>query len=399
MKIERPKLWTKDFLIISCVNFIVGLNFTLLMIIITKYAMSEFNSSPAAAGLASGIFIFGALFARLLSGKLIVNTGAKKILYAGLVMGFVTAFLYFGSRSFILLLIIRFFNGVAFGVTSTAAGAIAANIIPRTRTGEGIGYFGLSVTIASAIGPFLGMFLSQNGSYSTIFIICIIFSAINLVIGLFISIPEMKLTGQQLEGIKGFKLSSFVEVKVIPIAIICMILYFCYSSIMSFLAVYAKEIHLVGPASFFFIIYAAAVFFSRLFVGRLFDSKGENLVMYSAILIFMMGMILFSQARIGYMLLLSAPIIGLGFGSASSSGQAIAVKVTEPHRVGLATSTFFMLGDIGMGTGPFIFGLFVSFLSYRGVYLGAAIIILVCVFLYYILYGKRARQSKMIKSP
>jgi MFS family permease len=110
--------------------------------------------------------------------------------------------------------------------------------------------------------------------------------------------------------------------------------------------------------------------------------------MYSAMLTFMVGMILFSQARYGYMLLLSGLIIGIGFGSASSSGQAIAVKVTESHRMGLATSTFFMLGDIGMGTGPFIFGVFVSFLGYREVYLGAAAIILACVFLYYLLYGK-----------
>jgi MFS family permease len=396
---DRPKLWTKDFLFISCMNFIVGLNFTLLMIIITKFAMSEFNSSPGEAGLASGIFIFGALFARLFSGRFLGNIGPKKVLYAGLILGLVTAFLYFGARSFALLLIIRLFNGAAFGVTSTAAGAIAANIIPRKRTGEGIGYFGLSVTIASAIGPFLGMFISQYGSYNTIFIICVIFAAINLVIALFISIPDIKLTKEQLAEMKGFKFSNFVESRVIPIAVVCMVLYFCYSSIMSFLAVYAKEINLVGPASFFYIVYAAAVFFSRLFVGKLFDSKGENLVMYSAILTFMVGMILFSQARHGYMLLLSGLIIGLGFGSASSNGQAIAVKVTEPHRMGLATSTFFMLGDIGMGTGPFIFGLFVSFLSYRGVYLGAAIIILACVFLYYLLYGKRAGQMKMIKSP
>jgi MFS family permease len=258
---DRPKLWTKDFLFISSVNFIVGLNFTLLMIIITKFAMSQFNSSPGEAGLASGIFIFGALFARLLSGKLIGNIGPKKVLYVGLILGFVTAFLYFGARSFALLLIIRLLNGAAFGVTSTTAGTIAANIIPKTRTGEGIGYFGISVTVASAIGPFLGMFISQYGIYSTIFILCIIFSAINLVIALFISVPDIKLTREQFEEMKGFKFNNFFESKVIPIAIVCMILFFCYSGIMSFLAVYAKEINLVGPASFFFIVYAGAVFF------------------------------------------------------------------------------------------------------------------------------------------
>lgn len=392
---NKPKLFTKDFVIISFINFLVAINFYLLMIIISEFAMNKFDSSPGEAGLVAGIFVFGALIARLFSGRWIGRIGQKKILYIGLILGLATTCLYFGTNSVIFLLVIRFFHGTSFGIASTAAGTIVANIIAKERCGEGIGYYGLSVTVATAIGPFLGMFISQHGSYSMIIAACTIVAAFSLVIALFLSASDVKLTEEQLEKMKGFKLNNFFEAKVISISIVCMVIFFCYSSVISFFSVYSKEINLVEAASFFYIVFAAVIFFSRPFIGRLFDSKGENLIMYSAILIFMIGMIVFSQAHYGYMLLLAGVLIGLGFGAIQSSGQAIAVKATEPHRMGLATSTFFMLADVGMGIGPLIFGLVIPFTGYRGMYISVAIIMAVCMLLYYLLHGNDENREKM----
>jgi MFS family permease len=220
-------------------------------------------------------------------------------------------------------------------------------------------------------------------------------AALSLVITLFLSVPEMKLPEQQAEGTKRFKFNNFFESKVIPISIVIIVIYFCYSSVLSFLALYSKEIHLVDAASFFFVIYALAAFFSRPFVGRLFDSRGENLIMYSAILFFIVGMVTLSQARHGYILLLSGALIALGFGSIQSVCQAITTKIAPPHRLGLATSTFFMFTDLGTGIGPFIFGLFIPFIGYSGIYLVAAIVALACVFLYYFLHGKKATRTNV----
>ncbi len=383
VEMNKPRLFTKDFIIISFINFFIALNYFLLMIIISEFAMNKFGSSPGEAGLVAGIFIFGALIARLFSGRWIARIGQKKTLYTGLVLGVATTGLYFGTNSIILLLVVRFLHGISFGIASTAAGTIVANIIAKERCGEGIGYFGLSVTVATAIGPFLGIFISRHGSYSMIITVCTIVAAFSLVIALFLSASDMKLTEEQLEKMKGFKLNNFFEAKVIPISIVCMLIFFCYSSVISFFSVYSKEINLVESASFFYIVFASVIFFSRPFIGRFFDFKGENLIMYSAILVFMIGMIIFSQARHGYMLLSAGALIGLGFGAIQSSGQAIAVKTTEQHRMGLATSTFYMLADVGMGIGPLIFGLFIPFTGYRGMYLSVAAIMGVSILLYY----------------
>lgn len=389
---DTPKLWTKNFIIIFFVNFFIALNYFLLMIIISKFAMNKFDAPPSEAGFAAGIFIFGALVARLLAGRFISRVGQKKILNVGLILGLITTLLYFCANNIPLLLVIRFLHGTSFGIASTATGTIAANIVPKERCGEGIGYYGLSVTLATAIGPFFGMFLDQYGSYTMIFAVCSIVSAVNIAIALFFTVRDEKLTTDQLKEMKKFKWSNYVEPKVLPISVCCMVIFFCYSSVISFLAVYAKEINLVDTASYFYIVFAIVVLATRPFVGRAFDSRGENPIMYSAIVILIMGIVLFSKAQYGYILLLAAALIGLGFGAIQSSGQAIAVKSTEKHRMGLATSTFFMLADIGMGTGPTVFGLIIPFAGYRGMYLIVAVILAASIFIYYLLHGKTQKS-------
>lgn len=389
----KPKLWTKDFLIIALVNFFVALNFYLLMVVISVYAMDYFDSLPSEAGLAASIFVIGALIARFFSGRWIERIGRKKMLYMGVISSLVMTVLYFGVNSIMFLFVVRFLHGAAFGITSTAAGTIVANIIPKERCGEGLGYYMLGVTLATAIGPFIGMFISQHGSFNMIFVACAISAAFSLVSTLFLYVPEMELTEEQLKEMKGIKFNNFFEPKAIPISIICAVIYFSYSSVLAFLTAYSQEIHLVDAASFFFIVYAVVVLFSRPYIGQLFDLKGENFTMYPAILIFMMGVIILSQAHHGYTLLLAGAFIGLGSGAVQSISQAISVKVTPPHRLGLATSTFFMFSDVGMGIGPFIFGLFIPFTGYRGVYVCVGIVAFACMFLYYLLHGKKAVHS------
>jgi len=387
---DRRKLWTGDFLIITLTNFFVVLNYYLLMVTIAAFAMKNYHSSPSQAGLASSIFILGALVARLFSGKGIERTGRKNMLNMGLISGLVLSLLYFRINGVIFLLVIRFLHGVTYGITSTATGTIVLNAIPRERSGEGIGYYLLSFTLAMAIGPFLGMLISRHGSFSMIFVTCAISAAFSLTSIFFLSVPEIHLTKEQLEEIKGFNIKKFFETKAIPISIVCGVMYFCYSSVLSFLISYSREIHLEAAAGFFFVMFAIAIFLSRPFTGRLFDLKGENHIMYPGIIIFMIGMMILSQAHYGQTLLLAGAFIGFGLGVVQSGGQAISVKVTSPHRLGLANSTFYIFVDVSIGVGPFLLGYFVPLIGYRGVYTGMAAVAAASTFLYYILHGKRA---------
>jgi MFS family permease len=87
------------------------------------------------------------------------------------------------------------------------------------------------------------------------------------------------------------------------------------------------------------------------------------------------------------MLLLAAVINGIGFGALQSSGQTIAVKSAPPHRTGLATATFFLFADVGVGVGPLLAGLIITSLGYRGTFGVLAAVVAACLLLYYALHG------------
>lgn len=394
MKTDTKKLWTKDFIIVSAINFLVTLVFYLLMVTISVYAVEEFSASTSEAGLVTGIFIIGALIGRLLTGRIINKYGNKKILFIGLIVFTLTTILYFLINSLPFLMINRLLHGIGLGIASTATGTIVAQIIPAERRGEGVGYFSLSATLATAIGPFFGIYLKQHTTFEVIFGFCLALGFVSFLTAFLLKLQTDIQPAAVKSESKGFKISGFIEPKALPIAIIAMIAALCYSSVLSFITFYSEEIHLVEAASFFFVVYAAAILISRPFTGRLLDLKGSNIIMYPCLLLFALGMLLLSFADNGFTLLLAGAIIGFGFGNVQSTTQAIAVKVTPPHRIGLATATFFIFLDAGFGIGPYILGMIIPLTGYRNLYLMMAIMVLALILLYYFLHGKNDSSDK-----
>ena len=86
-------------------------------------------------------------------------------------------------------------------------------IIPNERRGEGTGYFAMSMNLAMAIGPFIGLLITQHFSFDYIFATATIFSIAALVATVFIRVPKI----QQPKATKtGMKLSDFFEKKALP---------------------------------------------------------------------------------------------------------------------------------------------------------------------------------------
>jgi len=392
---NKERLWTKDFIVVSVTNFLIYLVFFLLMVIMASYAVDKYRASTGIGGLVSGIFIIGILIGRLGTGRIIEDVGSRKVLITGTLLYIITSALYFAAINLPLLILMRFLHGFAFGVANTATGTIAAQIIPRGRHGEGIGYYTMSQILATALGPYLGIVLSQRVDFTMIFLIASIVAAISFTISFVVSRPTHKTTKQvQAKSVKRFHISEFLEFRAIPISIIVMIVGFGYSVVLSFLSLYSRQLNLEKAASFFFLVYAMVVIVSRPFSGRFLDTKGANFVVYPCLVFFAIGMLVLSQANHGITLLVSGAIIGLGYGNFLSCGQAISVKSTSPNRFGLATATYYMFLDVGFGVGPYLFGSLVPITGYRGLYFVMAMVIFATIILYYFLYRKSLYSSR-----
>ena len=391
----KEKLWTTTFVVNMLLNFIFYLVFYLPTVVIGTMAMERYHASASIAGILSGIFIVGGFIARLWAGNNMKRLGAKKLLYIGTLIYFLLTFAYFFVHSVVLLLILRLVHGLGFGIAATASGTLAGAIVPSSRRGEGIGYYALSVTLSSAVGPFLSIFLYRtSGFYSLIWL-----SALLLFIALvgifFIHVEKTTDNSNSVNNKvhKKFAWSNYFEKEALPISLIAFLIGISYSSILSFMDAYARNIHLSEAASFFFLVYAITVLLSRPITGRVFDGFGDNFVMYPTYLFFALGLLLIGFAHSGWMLLLAAIFIGLGYGSFSPFGQAIAIRNSEAHRLGITTSTFFGFMDMGVGFGPFILGMFMPLLGYRNLYFASAILALLIAVIYHFVHGHHAKRE------
>jgi MFS family permease len=370
------------------VHLLIAVTFYLLMIVISSFAMETFKAAPS-QGADQQYFSDRGLLTRVLCGKWIDRIGRKKTLVLGLVCSVVMTVSYFAVCNIPSLLFVRLLHGGAFGIATTATMTIAANIIPQQRYGEGIAYFMLSATwpLRSAV--------HRHGAYAVFQLYCRILVLLHSISSkpwqrLLITVPEIQLTAEELNSLKGFKLSNFIEVPSVPISAICGTIFLCYSSVMSFLTAYAKDIDLLGAASFFFIVSAASVLVSRPYLGCLFDLKGENYIMYPAMTIFAAGLFMLSQAYSGLILLSAAVFVGSGSGAVQSCSQAVALKAAPQHRRGITNATVFMFVDLGVGIGPFLFGFIIPLTGYRGLYITAGALATVCIFVYHFLHGGKS---------
>lgn len=380
---ENEKLFNAGFISITIINFIVYLVYYLLMVIIAVIAQKQLHTTLGQAGLASGIYIIGTLLARLFIGKKLEVIGRKAVLRFGALFYLVTTIAYLYIPVIPMLYLVRLLNGFAYGSISTATNAIVTAYIPKSRYGEGINYYGLSTSLAAAIGPFIGMLLLNYTNFKFI-----VFFSIALVllttIGCFVfPVKNILLTEETKRAINKWTFDSFIEKKVIFIAFLAFLMGLSYSSVLAFLSSYVKIIHLVEISSLFFVVYALIITATRPLSGKIFDSFGEKFVMYPSYIFLTLGLILLSFTTSGWELLVSGGLIGLGYGTFMSNGQAVSLKqITSSHRIGVALSTYFIGLDLGLGVGPFILGELRSFFSFQQVYLIAAILPIVCLVLY-----------------
>ncbi|MEG1826505.1 MAG: MFS transporter [Gordonibacter sp.] len=407
------KLWTKDFTLGTIVNFLLMVNYYGLMVVVADYSMKTYDAPAAAAGLAASIFIIGALTARLISGRVMDKIGRKRLLVIGAVGEVAFSALYLLGPAFGPLFAIRLLHGFAYGMCSTTIGTIVTSLVPDSRKGEGVGYYMLSVTLGAAIGPFLGMFLTQNAGFKLLFIVAAAVAALSLGAAALLKAPESSRSSietkardiareERDEEASAFRVPrpnvrNYLEPSVLSISAVCALLFFCYSSLLAFLTPFAAENGLEGPASYFFIVYALATFITRPFTGKLFDRRGDRVVMIPAFIAFIIGMGLLSGVHQPLAMLIAAALLGFGVGTVQASGLALAVRIAPDDRLGLANSTFYIMLDIGVGIGPLLLGIVQPFWGYRGLFQAMSTVALIAMAAYLLVSRRRGKMRRTLE--
>lgn len=395
MESGNQRLWTGRFLLAIATNFFVSMVFYLPMTTMALYAVERFHASDSLAGLASSAFIIGAVIARIFAGKLLDLVGRRRMLLTALLVYSVVALFYAPTDDLTMLIVIRVVHGIAFGTAATVLAASVISLIPFTRRGEGVGYFGLSATLGTAIGPFVAVVLVNGFGYDWLFAFTTGCAVAALLLGLFLRLPERIPTEDERANRWRLRVSDMLDPWALPISLVMLLGGIAISGVLAFLNSYANTEDMVEAASYFFLIYAGGVVVSRLIVGRMQDRYGDNVVIYPTLGLFAAGLVVIGMAPNGTVLMLGGALLGLGFGGLLPSGQVIAVSLAPDHRVGTATATYYLMLDLGSGLGPMVLGLLIPHTGYHGMYGLLAGVVVVAMALYHFVHGHKRRGEAL----
>lgn len=390
---STQRLWTKEFIVAIIVNLFMSSVFYMLLTSMALYAVQEFQATETMAGLAASGFIIGAIFGRLFSGKFLDFIGRRRLLVLSMVLYVVASVAYIPVSNLSLLIGLRIIHGLAFGAGNTAVVAGVQGIIPRTRRAEGNGYFGTASTISTAIGPFAAVYLSERFDFTMVFLASSACAVAALIASWFFTIPERRLSEAEVAEKWQFNLKSFIDIGALRIGSIMLISGLAYATVLSFLATHTEELGIGESASTFFMTYAVVALLARLFVGRLQDKYGDNVIAVPVFIAFGIGLFLIGIAQIATHIIMAGIILGFGFGTLLPSMQSILINQVPGTRVGVATSTFFLLLDIGSGLGPVILGVLVEAVGFATMFQGATVLAAMAGFLYFLFHGRSAARG------
>ncbi|WP_436951853.1 MFS transporter [Staphylococcus shinii] len=177
------------------------------MVTIATFAINHYQSSISQSGLVSGIFIISGVIGRLFAGYFINRFGLKRLLLITIIICLAIISIYFINTNVQFLILIRLLHGIPHGMALTIISSIATQIIPESRKSEGISYYSMSTTLATAFGPFLGILMIHYISFSILFSFCFIIMCIALIMSIFIKAPkssEFKTASVNLEKVHRF---------------------------------------------------------------------------------------------------------------------------------------------------------------------------------------------------
>lgn len=372
------KLWTKDFTLITAANLLMAVAFYFMVPILPLFLSDKFAATESQVGLVLSFYTIAALLIRPFAGYALDTLGRHGIYVGSLLLFSLAFFGYPWATSILFVLAIRFLHGLTWGSMSTAGSTIAVDLVPQKRRGEGIGVFGLSMTIAMAIGPLIAIVITGDGSYNSLFFTAAAFSFFGLLLSLFVRIPKVKTLKRK------FSFRSLIEKRALPVSINMFFVTIPYGGIISFIALYGRSIN-IESSGIFFLLLAFGIAVSRIVSGKSYDKVGPKKICVLGLGLIIAGLfiIAMNQNVLGYHL--SALILGFGFGILMATFQAIANHNVSAEKRGAANSTYLTFFDLGIGVGMLIVGYLIQVLDYSGAFILCAAIefLALFVFLFY----------------
>lgn len=186
----KDKLISPSFCYILAANFLLFFAFYLILPILPFYLQDQFDADKSMIGFILSCYTIAALCIRPFSGYLL-DTFARRPLYLLAYSVFMVIFAGYMIASLLsIFIVLRILHGFAFGMVTVSGNTIVIDILPSSRRGEGIGYYGLANNTAMSFGPMTGLFMHTSFSYETIFACSLLSCLLGFIMAYLVKTPR-----------------------------------------------------------------------------------------------------------------------------------------------------------------------------------------------------------------
>lgn len=367
------KLWNKNYTLAWTANFMLYFSFMLIVPILPLYLTDTYGAGKHTIGFVLSGYTITVMLIRPFSGYIVDSFDRQKAMMFFYALTFIICGLYLIGGSLLVFTIIRTLHGGPYGATIIGTSTVAIDALYPSRRAEGIGYYGLSNNLATALSPSIGIFIYEmTRNFQFLFLLSMICCGI----GLFVT-SQIKLRARETVQNKLPRMSwdRFFLKRGWRQAIIIGCFGLSYGVLSTYLAIYGRErLGITGGTGMYFLLLSVGLMLSRIQGGRaLRDGKVvHNAAMGVSVSVF--GYIMFAAVPDMWAYYASAIIIGLGNGHMFPAVQTMFIQLAEPSRRGTANSTLYSSWDAGVGIGIVFGGMLAETIGYSAAFWMGAIV-------------------------
>lgn len=374
-------LWTHDFAMISGVNFFIFLAANMLVSTVPFFIV-ELGGSEVTVGAAAALYSLTALLMRPIAGWLLDHKSRRLIFIIGIAGMALIPAAYLLLPILPIVVFLRGVHGLAWAATTTSSNTNACDIMPKRRFGEGMGFFGLTGSIAIVIGPALGLYIWESIGKTPVFLSVSVLSLLSLLMLRGFGFRSVRVRQRPAgKAPLGARLLDLFDKRALPAAALQFTLRIPSGAISSFVALYAAQTG-VGNGGLYFTFQALGTAATRVFAGKISDRRGEGPSIYSGCASYVAGMAIMVFAGHAALFYLGSFLIGVAYGMTIPAMQTMSVRTVPVERRGAASSTYLCSIDTGFGLGGLLGGVLAGVCGYAAMFCILTLSVFACVLIY-----------------
>jgi len=239
------------------------------------------------------------------------------------------------------MIIVRLIQGVAFAACFNACATAVVDILPPEKRAQGIGLFGISGSLAIAVGPYVGEMLLLRWGFHAYFLLLAAFGGIGFLMALLVKEPPRKTGPLRAQGF----FRTALQARHMSLMLVAATFGAGFAVMSNFFPLYAKSLGI--KAGVFFFCYGVSLVLVRVSLGQVADHCDREKLILACLAAF--GIILTATSQVASTLqtMLLGALFGVGQGLSYPAMMARMVDNSNDSNRAVVVALF--TGSFGVG--------------------------------------------------